>query len=115
MREALGYLNDEWLDRSISMVWQEVGFDDLSARIGLHTGRVIAGNMGSRDSMRYGVVGDPVNVAARLEALNKELDTTILISGEVYRALPPALAKKAIDAGSHELKGRAQAQKVYTF
>ena len=115
MCEMLGDLNDEWDDRSISMVWQEAGFDDLSARIGIHTGRVVAGNMGSRDTMRYGAVGDPVNVAARLEALNKELDTTILISAEVYAALPPHLAKRAVDAGSHALKGRARPQKVYTF
>ena len=115
MRDALGQLNTEWNTRSISTVWQEVGFDDLSARTGLHTGRVIAGNMGSRDSMRYGVVGDPVNVAARLEALNKELDTTILISAEVYARLPPDLAARATEAGCHVLKGRAKAQQVYSF
>jgi class 3 adenylate cyclase len=115
MRDALGQLNTGWNTRSISAVWQTVGFDDLSARTGLHTGRVIAGNMGSRDSMRYGIVGDPVNVAARLETLNKELDTTILVSAEVYAGLPPELAARATDAGCHVLKGRAKPQQVYSF
>lgn len=52
----------------------------LHTRVGIYTGEVIAGNVGSTDRLNYTVVGNPVNMASRLERLNKELGTRVLVS-----------------------------------
>lgn len=113
MRARLAELNQTWDQTGLSALWRAHGFQSLQFRIGLHTGPVVAGNLGSKVHMKYGVVGDTVNVAARLEAANKALGTDILMSEQVAAALPPDLAALCIDRGEVTLKGRAQRQRVF--
>ncbi len=114
MRDRLQTLNAHWDTTGLSTIWKGQGYDSLSARIGVHTGTVVAGNLGSDTLMKYGVVGDVVNIAARLEQYNKELGTTILFGREVRDGLPSALQEQAEDQGLVSLKGRAQPQQVFS-
>ena len=88
---------------------------ELRARIGLHTGRVVAGNIGGATRLKYGVIGDTVNIAARVEALNETLGTELLATAEVYERLPLELAGRGEAMGAHRVKGRAGLVDVYAF
>jgi adenylate cyclase len=113
MREGLAALNAGWEASGLAAAWKEVGIERLACRIGVHTGPVVAGNLGSTSHLKYSVVGDTVNVAARLEQLNKELGTDLLVSAEVYEAIGPELRARAEARGSVLLKGRSRPQQVY--
>jgi adenylate cyclase len=66
----------------------------LPTRIGLHSGRMVLGNIGAVDHYEYRAVGDVVNSASRLEGLNKYLGTRILVSKEVLHELDGFLTRR---------------------
>jgi adenylate cyclase len=83
---------------------------ELPTRIGLHAGEIFLGNIGAGEHYEYGVTGDTVNTASRMDGLNKYLGTQILVSAEALRDLNGFLTR---EAGSFLLKGKTQPVLVY--
>jgi adenylate cyclase len=102
MERALADLNERWATRGLPV---------LQMGIGIHTGVVFAGNVGGHDRIKYTVIGDPVNVASRVEGLNKELGTTILITAETLAGVGARAQVK--DRGPMRVKGRVEEVRVY--
>ncbi len=102
MQKAMQRLRESWRARNIS---------PLGLRIGLHSGRVVAGNAGSRERFNYTVIGDAVNLAHRLENLNKYYGSKILLSGATHRLIRGTFLLRELD---HILvKGRTQPVALY--
>ena len=64
--------------------WIQDGFPEVSIRVGVNTGEVFHGNIGSHKRLKYGVLGDSVNLASRLEELNKRYNTELLVTNDTY-------------------------------
>jgi len=77
MQRRLDELREQWLAQ---------GFPEIRIRIGVHTATVFHGNIGSHARLKYGVLGDGVNLASRLEELNKRYGTEILCTADTHSA-----------------------------
>ena len=86
----------------------------LRIGIGINTGKVIAGTIGGAGKLEFTIIGDTVNVAARIEQLTKTTGDTILRTQDTLDALaqPPA---GLIDRGAHEVKDKATTVHVYAL
>ncbi len=91
--------------------WREEGKPLFAQRIGINTGEVIVGNMGSAVRMNYTVVGDPVNTASRLEGLNRFYGTQIIIGQSTHELVKGGFVTRPLDLVS--VKGRRTGIRVY--
>ena len=115
MREKLIELKQKWDENELSRYWKNHGIDTITARTGIHTGSIIAGNIGSERMLQYSTIGDVVNVASRLEQANKEFETNIAFSQEIFTALTKDLNNQSQLSGEITLKGRTSPTKVYSI
>jgi adenylate cyclase len=84
----------------------------LRTRCGINTGRIVAGAVGSAERLLYTVHGDEVNIAARLEQLNKKYGTYILLSESTVRAAGGDFSFRPLDEIA--VRGRAAPTRAYT-
>ena len=91
--------------------WREEGHKPLRVRMGIHSDAVLVGNIGSLERMSYTVMGDGVNVASRLEGVNKDYGTQICISHSVYKETGERLCVRPIEEVT--VKGRRSSIPIY--
>jgi adenylate cyclase len=91
--------------------WAEEGIPQLYARMGINTGPMVVGNMGSETRMDYTIMGDEVNLAARLEGVNKTYGTEIIISQATLDQCGDIFQVRELD--SIQVVGKEQAVIIY--
>jgi len=90
---------------------ERAGKAPLRHGIGVHTGTVLAGSIGSRERLSYALVGDAVNLASRIQGLTKELGGDLLVSGTTHARLDGRIP--LVRAAAAHVKGRSAEVEVY--
>jgi adenylate cyclase len=102
--------NRDRLD-ALNVRWQAAGRPRLDARVALHTGEVVVGNVGGGARLNYTIIGDAVNLASRMEGLNKHYSTRLIISETTWERVKGVMIARPLDKVS--VKGKAASVVVY--
>jgi len=90
-------LDCQFVLKGLNAEFAKEGLPEVKMRIGIHSGEVRAGNVGSLSRSNYTVLGDNVNLSARLEGANKEYDTSIMISEATWDLVAEKVAVRELD------------------
>ena len=96
---------------ALNIILEKQGFDPLEHGIGLHSGAVLAGNIGSRERMSYALVGDTVNTASRIEGLTKTYETDIILSQTTHNLLTGSYVTQQLEPV--KVKGKEDGLIIY--
>ena len=87
------------------------GIDEVRIGVGIHTGEAVVGNIGCDKKMEYSIIGDTVNLAARIESVTKQYKLPMLISEDTYKRVKDHVEVQFV--ASAKVKGREQEVKLY--
>jgi adenylate cyclase len=97
--------------RELSQKWQSQGKSPFDTRFGLSTGETVVGNVGSSERINYTVMGDNVNLASRLEGVNKLYGTRIIVNRAAYEAVSQRFWLRPLDIVA--VKGKREGTTIY--
>jgi adenylate cyclase len=97
--------------KALTAEWEKLGRPLIKARTGINTGNMLVGNIGSRYRFHYGAMGDPVNLASRLEGLNKIYGTQIIVSQNTAQQVAGLFRLRELDLV--RVKGREQPLSIH--
>jgi adenylate cyclase len=111
IRACLAALDNQTRLAELRQEFMEMGLPPVHARIGINTGEMIIGNMGSSQRFDFTVIGDSVNLASRLEGAGKEYGTRIIISEDTYRQASDGVEVRELDL--IRVKGKEMPVRIY--
>jgi adenylate cyclase len=97
--------------RMLQTRWKKEGIPPVLARIGIHSGEAMVGNIGSKNRFNYTAMGDTVNLASRLEGVNKEYGTFICVSESVAKKASKEFVFRELD--TIKVKGKTEGVKIF--
>lgn len=99
--------------KHLNQMWEARGWPTLACGIGLNSGPVLKGSIGSTIKHETTIIGDTVNVASRLQHLNKEYDATIIISPSTAKLVQGSFDLQEL--GEVQLRGKSQRLRIYAW
>jgi adenylate cyclase len=97
--------------RHLQAAWESRGVPRLEIGVGINTGAMLVGNMGSKRRFNFTVIGDSVNLASRLEGINRQFGTNLIISESTLLQVKDQVVARELDL--IRVKGKTQPVKVY--
>lgn len=97
--------------KKLQTKWQAEGRAEINIGVGINSGPMIVGNMGSKTRVNFTIMGDNVNLASRLEGINKQFHTRLIISETTYRAVREKMIARELDL--IRVKGKMRPVKIY--